>query len=137
VDRNHSIYFSANRPDGLGNGDIYRADHVDGKWLEPVNLGAPVNSAEEEATPFIAADGSYLLIQRAGDLFISYRLDDTTWSEPHNLGQPINSPDYERCPIVSPDGKYLFFVSSRHKFWHIFWVAADFIERLRPQPDNE
>ncbi|MCP4458468.1 MAG: OmpA family protein [Cytophagales bacterium] len=45
-----SIYFSSNRPGGLGGYDIYvsRLDEVAGRWNEPVNLGFPINSPDNE-----------------------------------------------------------------------------------------
>lgn len=41
----------------LGSADIYLIKQKDGKWLEPVNLGATVNSASLENAPCLAPDG--------------------------------------------------------------------------------
>ncbi len=131
VDADHTICFSSNTPQGHGQGDIYCAKYVDGNWLEPVNLGSPVNTDATEEMPFIAPDGSYLLFSRDYDLFISYRKEDGRWTEPKNLGNPINSPGIDICPIVSPDGKYLFFLSQRGGENHIWWVDTGFIEKLK------
>jgi ankyrin repeat protein len=128
VDAEHTIYFSSSVPEGHGEGDIYSAKRVDGKWQKPENLGAPINSEQGEGMPFIAPDGSYLLFSRTYDLFISYRKENGGWTEPKNLGKPINSPSIDICPMVSPDGKYLFFVSQRGGESHIWWVDASFIE---------
>ena len=131
VDADHVIYFSSSVPDGLGEGDIYRAKRVDGRWQKPENLGPPVNSDKEEGMPNIAPDGSYLLFSRAYDLYISYRKDEGGWTEPQNLGKPINTPSLELCPMVSPDGKYLFFLSQRGGESHIWWVDTGFIQKLK------
>lgn len=131
VDADHTIYFSSSVPEGLGEGDIYCAKRVDGKWQKPVNLGTPVNSDKGEGMPFIAPDGSYLVFSRTYDLYISYRDKDGGWTEPQNLGNPINSPSIDICPMVSPDGKYLFFLSQRGGESHIWWVDAGFVENLK------
>jgi len=131
VDADRTIYFSSSIPEGHGQGDIYCAKFVEGKWQEPRNLDSPVSTDQEEGMPFIAPDGSYLLFSRTYDLYISYRNEDGGWTEPVNLGNPINSPSIEICPMVSPDGKYLFFLSQRGGESHIWWVDAGFIEKLK------
>jgi Tol biopolymer transport system component len=135
VDAEHTIYFSTDLPEGYGGGDIYSSTFSDGRWQIPVNLGAQINSQEGEGTPFIAADGSYLIFGRGGDLFISYRKKDGGWTQPQDVGPPINSESRELCPIVSPDGKYLFFLSTRQGSSDVFWVSATFIDRLKPAND--
>ncbi len=55
------MYFTAcNRPGGLGNCDLYFSAFINGKWSEPSNLGAPVNTSHWESTPSISADGRIL-----------------------------------------------------------------------------
>jgi hypothetical protein len=98
------------------------------------NLGAPMNSAQNDGSACIARDESYLLFEsdRPGgfgqaDLYISYN-EDGVWTEPRNLGFPINSEQIEDGPFISPDGKYLFF--NRRRAWvtstqtDIWWVDA-------------
>lgn len=53
--------FWSNRPGGLGEGDIYVSRRVGAGWSEPVNLGAPVNSAAFDYTPSLSADGRWLI----------------------------------------------------------------------------
>jgi ankyrin repeat protein len=131
VDAGHTIYFSSSVPEGLGEGDIYCARLVDGKWQKPVNVGSPVNSDQGEGMPNIAPDGSYLLFSRSYDLYISYRKEDGGWTEPVKLESPINTRSIEICPMISPDGKYMFFLSQRGGENHIWWVDAGFIEKLK------
>lgn len=131
VDSRHTIYFSADLPGGHGAGDLFASPMRDGKWSAPVELGPPVNSPADEATPFVSPNGDYLIFQRDGDLFISYR-NEESWTLPRPLGGPINTSFKELCPIVSPDGRYLFFLSDRLGPSHVFWVSTTFIERLRP-----
>lgn len=51
------IVFAFNGPGTVGSADIYIIKQRDGKWLEPVNLGASVNSASLENAPCLSPDG--------------------------------------------------------------------------------
>ena len=51
------LYFSSNRPGGLGKFDIWRARVRDGNFLPPENLAKPINSGENEADPALAYNG--------------------------------------------------------------------------------
>lgn len=128
VDKDYNLYIHANVSGGLGESDLYFAKYAGGRYLEPVNLGAPLNTPGSEETPGIAPDGGYLLFQRDLDLYASFRRPDGSWGEPVNLGPGVNSPGPELCPQVTADGKYLFFLSQ----WNACWVSTDVIEKLRP-----
>lgn len=52
-----ALYFTSNGRPGYGGYDIYRAERNRGKWSEPTNLGAPVNTFEDQFSFFITADG--------------------------------------------------------------------------------
>jgi Tol biopolymer transport system component len=132
LDREGNVYFGGQAADSFGMQDIYLARFSGGKYERPVNLGAPINSAAGEATPFIAPDGSYLIFEREYDLWVSFPGKDGAWSDPVQLGPEVNSPSVELCPIVTADGKYLFFLSQRDGESHAYWVSADVIEKARP-----
>ena len=72
LDRKGNVYFAGRAPDSLGMSDIYWARFSGGKYEKPVNVGAPINSAAVEDTPFIAPDGSYLIFERQYDLWVSF-----------------------------------------------------------------
>jgi ankyrin repeat protein len=139
VAANGSIYFSSDDPGGLGAGDLYVSRFVNGRYADPVNLGAPVNSELSEAQPFIAPDESYLLFVRLNppdglgrtDLYVSFRDDDGTWTPPRNMGPGVNSPANEGCPMVSPDGRYVLFNSHRNGNADNYWMEAAIIDSLR------
>jgi hypothetical protein len=47
-----TLYFSSNRPGGLGDNDIWMTKRLDNswqKWSDPVNLGEPINTADWDA----------------------------------------------------------------------------------------
>jgi outer membrane protein OmpA-like peptidoglycan-associated protein len=93
---------------------------VNGEWLEPESLSENINSAFNEGTCTISADGRRLIFTschgRRGygscDLFISERTGNE-WSEPVNLGPEVNGPEWDSQPTLSPDGRTLYFVSNR------------------------
>ncbi len=90
----------------------------DGRWSEPLNLGSDINTVQEEAAPFLAADDKTLYFSSNGymgfgkhDIYLSRRLDDTwtKWSEPENLGPMINSPEVDAFFNIPPTGEYGYF----------------------------
>ncbi|WP_313804308.1 OmpA family protein [Flavobacterium sp.] len=111
---NKYLLMTVERPEGFGFKDVYVSTaKEDGTWSKPKNLGSTVNTFEEEANPFLAADGKTLYFASRGhqgygayDLFVSKRLDDswTNWSQPENLGNVINSPGYELSIFLSAKG---------------------------------
>ena len=42
------LYFTSNRPGGLGGLDVYYSEFVDGSWDAPVRLAEPVNSSSDD-----------------------------------------------------------------------------------------
>src|ERR1017187_6991193 len=95
------IYFSSFGMDGKNGKDIYKViKNKKGDWSEPINLGAPVNTASDEDYPFISQDGKTLYFSSKGhnsiggyDIFKSiYDSTKGTWSTPVNMGAPVNSP---------------------------------------------
>jgi Tol biopolymer transport system component len=134
---NGNLYFSSERENGFGGYDLYRSDCTNGVYSEPENLGPTVNTAESDATPFIAHDESCLIFASTGrddglgrsDLYVSFLMEDSTWTEPRNLGPRINTVHHEICPVVTPDGKYLFFLRSQS----VYWIDASVIGELKPE----
>jgi len=116
------LYFSdygSPRPGGMGTTDMWvtrRASRHD-PWTTPVNLGPTVNSAEDEITLVISADGLELLFDSyrpggvgASDLWVARRDSKSSpWQAPQWLGSTLNKAGIEHCPTISADGLSLFF----------------------------
>lgn len=63
-----TLYFSSDRPGGLGDNDIWMAKRLDDswqKWSEPVNLGNPINTPDWDAFFTMDAGGEYAYMSSA------------------------------------------------------------------------
>lgn len=116
------LYFSSNRPGGFGGKDIWVCHrNENGNWGQPENLGAQINTAGDESTPFIHADNETLYFNSSGlpgysnepDLFVVRKLADGKWGTPENLGYPINTIGDEGSMVVDAGGKTAYYSSDR------------------------
>jgi tetratricopeptide (TPR) repeat protein len=90
------LYFSAVMEGGYGGADIYRSECKEGKWSVPENLGATVNTDQEEVFPFLHS-GGILYFSSNGhpglgglDIF-KVKIQNNEYYEIENLGYPLNS----------------------------------------------
>ena len=58
ADRQSLFFTACNRPDGLGDCDLYRSEIQGNVWSRPINLGKNVNSDGWDSQPSIAPDKS-------------------------------------------------------------------------------
>ena len=98
------LIFSSDMPGGHGKSDLYQSEFIDGKWSNPVNLSANLNTFGNEVFPFLANDSTLFFasdgLSGFGGLDIyESQLIDGNWTTPWNLKQPINSP-YDDFSIV-------------------------------------
>lgn len=114
------LFFTSEREGGLGGSDIWMVEKINKKdWGKPVNLGAGINTAYDEAGMFLAPDGKTLFFcsnnpksMGGYDVFRTI-YDKGVWSEPVNLGYPINTPGKEGQLTISADTKYAYISSDR------------------------
>jgi OOP family OmpA-OmpF porin len=94
------LFFSSNKPGGKGGYDLYMCNiDENGFTGEAVNLGASINTAGDEVTPFYHTISNTLFFSSNGhtgvgglDVFkSSLNVDDSVYAKPKNLGRPINS----------------------------------------------
>ncbi|MFW6276974.1 MAG: hypothetical protein ACOC2K_04765, partial [Bacteroidota bacterium] len=125
-----SLYFTGcNRPDGLGQCDIYSSRIEGDKWSRPFNLGRNVNSKNFDSQPSIAPDKSriYFVSTREGpnsdgdeeysnfDIWYSdWDYDMEEWKPAKNL-EAINTSGQEASPFIAADNQTLFFASNNHE----------------------
>ncbi len=114
-----TLFFASDRRGGIGGKDIWASyRQQNGRWSLPENIGAPINTLDDEQSPFIHADGQTLYFMSNGhpgmggfDLYLSRRQADGKWGEPQNLGYPINTEGNEGALSVSLDGKTAYFAT--------------------------
>jgi len=120
--------------------DLYSATYENRTFSNSMRLGPPISTEANEAHPFIAVDGSFIVFDtdRSGgygdtDFYIAFRKGSNSWSEPVNLGPVINGSGGELCAYVSPDRKYFFFGRFiGEEVSDIYWVDASVLKSLRP-----
>lgn len=114
-----TLYFSSDRPGGIGGVDIWKCERADGgAWGTPVNLGPLVNTEGNEMFPsafgdhalFFSSDGH----AGAGglDIFLSWTFQGIA-QPPVNLGLPLNSSADDMGLAIAPDMRTVLFSSDR------------------------
>ena len=120
-DEQNTIFFSSNRPGGLGGYDIYVMKKLpNGLWGEPENIYA-INTNMDEEFPYFNSFDSTLYFSSNGlpgmgqyDLFkTKWNAKENFWSEPENLGFPINSPYNEKTICFTRENKHAYIASIR------------------------
>lgn len=117
------LFFSSNRPlsgSEIKDFDIWVVEKETGKWGEPQNLGAPVNTTEDEFYPSITNTGNlyFTAAYKNGlgkeDVFIA-KFENGKYGEPVPLDTAVNSKTYEFNAFISPDEDFIIFTSYGRK----------------------
>jgi outer membrane protein OmpA-like peptidoglycan-associated protein len=81
------------------------------------NIGAPVNTTDDEFFPSITADGLTMVFNsrpkgktNSDSYMTTFR--DGQWSEPAPINE-LNSPENDETPFISADGSMIIFASNR------------------------
>lgn len=127
----HLFFFVSTRPGGCGGSDIYVTrwrNDIQG-WEEPINLGCEVNTAGNEASPFLVHGPGGSVLYFSSNVAGGYSADvpgaitgddDIYVSEWHGglfqapqLVEGVNSAANDSRPNLSHDGQEMFFDSNR------------------------
>jgi len=110
----NTLYFISERPEGNGQGDIYKSEKKSGGgWSSPKNLGKIINTPYDEKFVFVHPNGKTLFFASDGHQTMgSYDIFKTEfvngqWSLPINLGYPINTVNQESTFSLTRDNKTL------------------------------
>jgi outer membrane protein OmpA-like peptidoglycan-associated protein/uncharacterized protein YegL len=106
--------------------DIYISlKNINGKWLEPINLGNQINTPFAERTPFLHPDGRTLYFSSdchyglgKADVYMTQSANDSTWTNwatPINMGKYINTATKDWGFKFTTDGEYVFYSANKKK----------------------
>lgn len=121
------LYFASNRPmEAKGKEtkdyDIWYVERksVRDSWSEPINMGAPVNSKNNEFYPSIAANNNLYFTSDAETASSKDNIYMCKWvngkyDSPLSLGDSVNTAGYEFNAFVAPDESYLLFTAYNRK----------------------
>ena len=136
---NQSILMSVERRDSYGGRDLYVSfKQPDGSWTRPKNLGPTINTADEEASPFLATDGKTMFFSSKGfsgfggfDIYMTRRLDDSweRWSEPENLGFTFNSSEDDIFFNFTENDEYAYFTRGTTRNTDIYKVKLPYYQK--------
>lgn len=114
-----TLYFSSDRPGGMGNADLYKvAINEDGTFGEPENLGEGINTEGREVFPFVDANGTLYFSSDAHlglgglDVF-SAPAKGNEFGEVKNLGLGINSSSDDFAFSFNPETEEGYVSSNR------------------------
>ncbi len=115
-----TLLFSSIRQAGKVDLWMSTRESVESEWTEPVNLGAKVNSPNQDTEPCLSADGLSLIFAssrepKSGifDLWMCTRSSTKAeWEEAVHMGDAINYLDWQGAPCLSADGLALLFHGS-------------------------
>lgn len=112
------LYFSSDRQGGYGRKDLWVSElNENNTWTKAINLGDVINTASDEISPFIHANGHTLFFASDGhlgmgglDLFMT-ESKIGVYSKPENLGFPVNTHEDQVALFISADGSKGYYSS--------------------------
>ena len=112
------FFFVSARPKSAGaaepgDTDVWVMERTAEGWTEPANLGAPVNSTDNEYFPSVTRDGTMYFTRRTGGREALYRsaLAGGRYQDPELLPEQINTTAAQFNSFVAPDESFLIFGS--------------------------
>lgn len=121
------LYFASNRPvsDTIKvpkDFDIWYVErpHINAKWGNPINLGAPINTEHDEFYPSVADNNNLYFTSNApnsngkDDIFYS-AWKNSKYTKPVALSTAVNTAGYEFNSYVAQDESFLIFSGYKRK----------------------
>ncbi|HEX2920045.1 MAG TPA: OmpA family protein [Bacteroidales bacterium] len=136
------LYFASDKADGSGGSDIYFSDWENGYWNNPVNLGPIVNTAGNEAYPFVNAQGELFFSsdghpgKGAKDIFFTKEID-SAWIKPIALAAPINSKGNDFGLVTDNTMSMGYFSTDRTEKLDIYYFKTVYPQFLYCEKQND
>jgi hypothetical protein len=119
------LYFSSDKPGGVGGMDLYYCELINNEWGSPVNPGPVINTKKNESFPFVNHYGK-LYFSSDGhkgfggkDLFYSQQINGE-WITPVHLDSALNSPFDDFGIVTDSTSENGFFSTNRRRSDDIF-----------------
>jgi len=112
-----TLYFTCDKPGGIGGTDIYMAKRTNGVWGDPVNLGDKINTAGNEMFPFIYKDRILVFASNGRgdgddlDLYAAGLMGDKIM-EPNALTD-LNSDGDDFAFVIHPNDEVGYYTSNK------------------------
>jgi hypothetical protein len=119
----NKLFFSSNRPltgSEIKDFDIWYVEKKNGQWVNPTNIGMPVNTPADEYYPSVAKNGNlyFTAEYKKGvgkeDIYMA-KWNNGNYEEAIALDTAVNSTTYEFNAFVSPDENFILFTSYGRK----------------------
>ena len=135
------MVFASDRYGGEGGKDLYVS--IKGEmndWQPAMNLGKVINTAADEVSPFLHANGSTLFFASKGhpgmggfDLFMTQKVKGG-FETPQNLGYPINDLADQFAMAIAADGSEAYYSIERgeHVKMYQFELPEILKEKINP-----
>jgi len=113
-----TLYFVSDMPGGQGGTDIWMCKREGESWGKGTNLGATVNTSENEMFPTMQTDGTLYFSSNGHpgygslDIFSTKNVNGN-WTTPQNLQPPVNGSFDDFAIAFAPSVKGGFFSSNR------------------------
>lgn len=136
VPGSQTLYFSSYGEDGQNGKDIYViSKNAEGLFVNPVKIGAPINSPFDEDYPFLHPNGKILYFASKGhnsmggyDIFRSvYNETNQSWGIPENIDFAISSVGDDFMYITDSLEENAVFASSREAAYgktHVYRIKT-------------
>lgn len=121
------LYYASNRPmDNVSNKtkdfDIWYVERktLKDNWSKPINMGAPINTKDDEFYPSIADNGNLYFtldkkeLNRKDDIYVS-KFKNGKYTTPIVLNGNINTTGYEFNAFIAPDESYIIYTCYNRK----------------------
>jgi tetratricopeptide (TPR) repeat protein len=122
-----TVYFTSRRDDCLGNArsafgyfssDVYFSTVKKGEWQKAKNLGAPINTVDDEEIVGLTPDGQNMIIyvdrkDIASDLMHAEVQRNKKFGRPLPFNEPVNTEGLELEGSYSADANTMFFAAVR------------------------
>lgn len=121
-----TLYFSSDMPGGLGGEDIWKVSVDQNSYGTPENLGAPINSSDNESFPFITSENVLYFSSNVSGGFGGldvYKTNLNKTTNIVNIGLPVNSEKDDFSFSLHDDKKMGFVTSNREDSDDIYLIA--------------